>query len=52
MRQGTSVTERYRIEALIGQLQADLPGDIYAAAWERGKVRDLDTTVRELLATL
>lgn len=30
-------------------LQAELPPDIYAAAWERGKRRELDQVVQELL---
>ncbi len=32
------------------KIEADLPPDVYAAAWERGKTLDLDTLVQELLA--
>jgi hypothetical protein len=34
---------------LITHLQQQLPADVYAAAWERGKSLDLETVVKELL---
>jgi tetratricopeptide (TPR) repeat protein len=37
---------------LIAELQAELPPDAAAAAWERGQARDLDATVAELLVEL
>jgi tetratricopeptide (TPR) repeat protein len=41
---------------LLTRLRADLETELgpeaFAAAWERGKARDLDATVQELLATL
>jgi hypothetical protein len=39
-----------RAAHLLQRLEAELPTDVYAAAVERGKARDLDATVRELLA--
>jgi tetratricopeptide (TPR) repeat protein len=37
---------------LIAELEAELPPDVVAAAWERGRARDLDATVAELLGEL
>jgi tetratricopeptide (TPR) repeat protein len=37
---------------LISELEAELPPEVVAAAWERGKARDLEATVDELLAAL
>jgi tetratricopeptide (TPR) repeat protein len=38
------------LEPALTILRSELPPDVYADAWERGKARDLDATVRELLA--
>src|SRR5262249_38364143 len=38
-----------RIESKRTALQAELPPDVYAAAWEYGKMLDLKTVVEELL---
>jgi hypothetical protein len=43
---------RGTLESILTSLKAALPPDIYAAAYERGKARDLDATVRELLAEI
>jgi predicted ATPase len=37
---------------LIAELEAELPPEVVAAAWERGRDRDLDATVAELLDEL
>jgi hypothetical protein len=37
---------------LVAELEAELPPEAAAAARERGRARDLDTTVAELLAEL
>jgi predicted ATPase len=37
---------------LIAELEAELPPEVVAAAWERGRERDLDATVAELLHDL
>jgi hypothetical protein len=37
---------------LVAELEAELPLDVVAAAQERGRARDLDATVAELLAEL
>ncbi|HSR31205.1 MAG TPA: protein kinase [Anaerolineae bacterium] len=37
---------------LIAELEAELPPDVVAAAWARGRARDLDATVAELLDEL
>jgi hypothetical protein len=37
---------------LVAELEAELPPDAVAAAWERGRSRDLDATVQELLLEL
>jgi hypothetical protein len=37
------------IEKLRLQIEAELPPDVYTAAWERGKALDLDHVVDELL---
>jgi hypothetical protein len=41
-----------RVAPLIAELEVELAPDIFAAAQERGKARDLDATVRESLAEL
>jgi tetratricopeptide (TPR) repeat protein len=41
-----------RAAPLVAQLEAELPPDVVAAAQERGRARDLDATVKELLAEL
>jgi tetratricopeptide (TPR) repeat protein len=41
-----------REKRLVAQLQAELPPDVFAAAQERGRARDLDQTVKELLVEL
>jgi predicted ATPase/class 3 adenylate cyclase len=41
-----------RASALIAELESKLPPDVAAAAWERGRARDLDATVAELLVEL
>jgi hypothetical protein len=40
------------VAPLIAELEVELAPDIFAAAQERGKARDLDATVREALAEL
>jgi tetratricopeptide (TPR) repeat protein len=37
---------------LIAELEVELPPDVVAAAWARGRARDLDATVAELLVDL
>jgi hypothetical protein len=37
---------------LIAELEAELSPEVVAAAWARGRSRDLDATVRELLVEL
>ncbi len=44
--------KHHRAAPLIAQLEAELPPDVVAAAWERGRARDLEPTVAELLAEL
>jgi hypothetical protein len=41
-----------KASALLDELRGDLAPDLFAAAEERGRVRDLDATVEELLAEL
>src|SRR5262249_12420219 len=41
---------RAAAEQSLAELQADLTPDVFAAAVERGRARDLETTVRELIA--
>jgi tetratricopeptide (TPR) repeat protein len=41
-----------RAESLVAELEAELPPDMAAAAWERGRARDLDATVAELMDEL
>jgi len=43
---------RRRAEKLLTELRAELPADAYAAAEQRGRTRDLEATIRELLAEL
>jgi uncharacterized membrane-anchored protein len=43
---------RDRDASLVAQLEAELPPDVVAAAQERGRARDLDATVAELLVEL
>jgi DNA-binding SARP family transcriptional activator/predicted ATPase len=43
---------RDRANTLLGELEPGLPPDIVAAALERGRARDLDATVAELLVEL
>ncbi len=43
---------RDRDASLVAQLEAELPPDVAAAAQERGRARDLDATVAELLIEL
>jgi len=45
-------TKYHQAAPLIAELEAELPPDVVAAAWERGRARDLETTVDELLAAL
>jgi tetratricopeptide (TPR) repeat protein len=42
----------YEAEALQRELRSALSPDVYAAAEERGRARDLETTLKELLAEL
>jgi hypothetical protein len=42
-------TRKVEVNKLMRELQAALPADELAAALERGKTRDLETTVRGLL---
>jgi tetratricopeptide (TPR) repeat protein len=44
--------KHYRAAPLIAELEAELPPDVASAAWERGRARDLDATVAELLDEL
>ena len=44
--------KHHRAAPLIAELEAELPPDVVAAAWERGRARDLDATVTELLVEL
>jgi hypothetical protein len=37
---------------LVAELEAELPPDVVAAAQERGRARDLEATVAELLVEL
>jgi hypothetical protein len=37
---------------LVAELEAELPPEVVAVAWERGQARDLDATVAELLVEL
>lgn len=46
---GSSRMTKVEAEHLGVQLQAELSPDIFTAAWECGKARDLDTTVRDLM---
>jgi predicted ATPase/predicted Ser/Thr protein kinase len=41
-----------RAAPLIAELESELPPDVVAAAWERGRARDLEATVAELLDEL
>jgi hypothetical protein len=41
-----------RVQRLLDGLRTRLPAAAYAAAEERGRARDLEATVRELLAEL
>jgi predicted ATPase/DNA-binding SARP family transcriptional activator len=41
-----------RAAPLVAELEAELPPDVVAAAQERGRARDLEATVKELLAEL
>jgi hypothetical protein len=41
-----------RAAPLVAELEAELPPDIVTAALERGRARDLDATVTELLVEL
>jgi predicted ATPase len=41
-----------RAAPLVAELEAELPPDVVAAAWERGQARELETTVAELLEEL
>jgi tetratricopeptide (TPR) repeat protein len=41
-----------RAAPLVAELEAELPADVVVAAWERGRARDLDATVAELLDEL
>jgi tetratricopeptide (TPR) repeat protein len=41
-----------RAAPLVAQLEAELPPDVVAEAYERGRARDLEATVAELLAEL
>jgi tetratricopeptide (TPR) repeat protein len=43
---------RSKAGELLGRLRSDLPPEAYAAAVARGRARDLETTVRELLVEL
>jgi tetratricopeptide (TPR) repeat protein len=43
---------RVRDASLVAELEAELPPDVVAAAQERGRARDLDATVAELLVEL
>jgi predicted ATPase len=45
-------TKHHRATPLIAELEAELPSDVVAAAWARGRARDLDATVAELLVDL
>ena len=55
-----ALTERYHFALHFAQeearlkadLQAQLPPDVFAAAWARGAALDLDTTVQELIVEL
>ena len=38
-----------RAAPLVAELEAELPPDVWAAAWERGQASDLEATVAELL---
>ena len=44
--------KHYRAKPLVAALEAELPPDVVAAARERGRARDLDATVAELLDEL
>jgi tetratricopeptide (TPR) repeat protein len=44
--------KHHRAAPLVAQLEAELPPDVAATAWERGRARDLDATVAELLDEL
>jgi tetratricopeptide (TPR) repeat protein len=44
--------KHYRAKPLVAALEAELPPEVFAAAWERGRTRDLDATVAELLDEL
>jgi hypothetical protein len=41
-----------RAAPLVAELKAALSPDLFAAAWERGRARDLDMTAMELLDEL
>jgi hypothetical protein len=45
-------TSRDNAARLVAQLEAELPPDVVAAAQERGRARDLEATVAELLVEL
>jgi len=49
---GSSETTKDKARRLVGELQAELPPAVFAAAQERGQARDLDAAVAELLTEL
>ena len=49
---GVEVWQRSRHERLVALVQAGLPGEVFAAAWEAGEVLPVETVISEALVTV